>query len=190
MKKLVWLGVAAICSASCLADAEVTKAPVQSVAAGRFAVVNLEDVLSKDIQSIEKTRNEKMKKVQAQLQKEQTEIQKALADYQKNAPTMKKEAKDSLETSLSNKYNNLLSKRNTLIQQVEKEINDQINATLGRFKDAVERAAKEGGYAMVLRSDMVPYCDPALNITQQTKKEYNKGGRLSKAPLKALTAGK
>ena len=33
MKKLVWLGVAAICSASCLADAEVTKAPVQSVAA-------------------------------------------------------------------------------------------------------------------------------------------------------------
>ena len=188
MKKLVWLGVAAICSASCFADAEVAKAPVQSAAAGRFAVVNMEEVLSKDIQSVEKTKNEEMKKVQAQLQKEQTEIQKALADYQKNAPTMKKEAKEALETSLSNKYNNLLNKRNTLVQQVEKKINDQANATLGRFKDATAKVAKDGGYAIVLRSEMVPYYDPALNITQQIKKEYNKGSRPKGASLKTTSA--
>lgn len=174
MKKLVWLSVAAICSASCFAEELVAKDAIPPVSANKFAVVDLEKVVGSDIKSIESNRNEQMKKVQVELQKEQAAIQSALAKYQKNAPTMSKEQKESMEKDISEQYNGLLHKRNKLVNQVESSIKDRMNVTLGRFNDAVARVAQKNGCDVVVRSDTLSYFNPKFNITKLVQQEYNK----------------
>lgn len=112
-----------------------------------------------------------------ELEKKKSDIEKMREDFEKKASVMSDDARKRKEVELQEemmKWNQAANKAQTDLQKKEGEL---LTPIVEKMKKAVEKVAKEKGYAMVIQSNqnaqIVLYSQPELDITEEVIKSFN-----------------
>lgn len=142
----------------------------------QIVTVNIQDVLLSSLagQEVKKTLEEKVAGYQEKFQKEQAEVDALRAEIDKKGSAWSQEVKDEKERDYQKRARELQVKQEDAqydLQQLQKQVMGPIYSELQKI---ISEVGEKNGYAMIIESHSgLLYVDPALDISDIVKKEFD-----------------
>ena len=151
---------------------------VAQAAAGKMAVINMQKVLrnceagKKAMESL----NKKFDTLQAKLKRKQEQLKAFKADLEKKAPLLSEEARLEKEREYKRMLREFKGQSDDAqfeMRQLETKVMEPI---LKDLESVVNKIGQEKGYTIILEKNMpgLYYSSPAIDITEDVIKEYDK----------------
>ena len=150
-------------------------------ATGAFAkatvgVIDVQKVL--DTVKDSKKAQEKLKKIaarmQAQFKQKQAKLQKDYQEVQKRLSLMAPQERQQKAKEFDQRLMALQKEAAQLTQQLEQEKAKLMKPILNKIKKVTAKVAKQKGLTLIIEKSATVFTDPAVEITDQVIKEYEK----------------
>ncbi|QLA17353.1 OmpH family outer membrane protein [Desulfolutivibrio sulfoxidireducens] len=150
--------------------------PLSAAAQGKVGVVNLDEAFAnsqagKTALAQLKTKFEAREKTLAQ---QGEDLKKIQADLQKKSVALSQDAMKSQVADFEGKARKYTEDRNKLQQEAQEAQQQLLQPLLTRLQKVMSDFAKKGGYSVLMEARSVPYFDPALDVTDAIRQEFDK----------------